>query len=132
MIRKGTITYLQDTVDIKYHFVKINPRVYYKYAKKYSILDTLICHLGYMDNVCSYDNGRFITTKNIDKLCKVHKSTIKRQINGMIKDDILHRRIIDKQRCFVINPWLAMRGKRISLETYNEFKASALRSEVDE
>lgn len=133
VLRKGTIDYLQDTTDIKYHFIKINPKIFDKYCKKYSILPYLTCHIGYMDNICCYDNGKIIRLKDLSKVCEVSETTIKRQLKGLIADDIIHKVPYKKnQKCLMINPYLAMRGKRIYLSTYNEFKLSALRNEVEE
>lgn len=133
VIRKGVLQYLNDTTDIKYHFIKINPKIFDKYCKKYSILPYLTCHIGYMDNICCYDNGKIIRLKDLSKVCEVSETTIKRQLKGLIADDIIHKVPYKKnQKCLMINPYLAMRGKRIYLSTYNEFKLSALRSEVEE
>lgn len=133
VLRKGTIDYLQDTTDIKYHFIKINPKIFDKYCKKYSILPYLTCHIGYMDNICCYDNGKIIRLKDLSKVCEVSETTIKRQLKGLIADDIIHKVPYKKnKKCLMMNPWLCCRGKRIYLSTYNEFKLSALRSEVEE
>lgn len=133
ILRKGTLEYLNDTTDIKYHFIKINPKIFDKYCKKYSILPYLTCHIGYMDNICCYDNGKIIQLKDLPKVCEVSETTIKRQLKGLIADDIIHKVPYKKnQKCLMINPYLAMRGKRIYLSTYNEFKLSALRSEAEE
>lgn len=133
IIRRGTVNYLQDSTDIKYHFIKINPRIFDEYCKKYSILPCLVTKIGYMDNICSYDNGKIIQLKDLPKVCEVSQSTIKRQLKGLIADDVIHKVPYKKnQKCLMINPYLAMRGKRIYLSTYNEFKLSALRSEVEE
>lgn len=133
ILRKGTLEYLNDTTDIKYHFIKINPKIFDKYCKKYSILPYLTCHIGYMDNICCYDNGKIIRLKDLSKVCEVSETTIKRQLKGLIADDIIHKVSYKKnQKCLMINPYFAMRGKRIYLSTYNEFKLSALRSEVEE
>nr|DAE73853.1 MAG TPA: ethanolamine utilization protein [Bacteriophage sp.] len=133
ILRKGTLEYLNDTTDIKYHFIKINPKIFDKYCKKYSILPYLTCHIGYMDNICCYDNGKIIQLKDLPKVCEVSETTIKRQLKGLIADDIIHKVPYKKnQKCLMINPYLAMRGKRIYLSTYNEFKLSALRNEVEE
>ena len=133
ILRKGTLEYLNDTTDIKYHFIKINPKIFDKYCKKYSLLPYLTCHIGYMDNICCYDNGKIIQLKDLPKVCEVSETTIKRQLKGLIADDIIHKVPYKKnQKCLMINPYLAMRGKRIYLSTYNEFKLSALRNEVEE
>lgn len=133
ILRKGVLEYLKDTADIKYHFIKINPKIFDKYCKKYSILPYLTCHIGYMDNICCYDNGKIIRLKDLSKVCEVSETTIKRQLKGLIADDIIHKVPYKKnQKCLMINPYLAMRGKRIYLSTYNEFKLSALKNEVEE
>lgn len=133
ILRKGTLEYLNDTTDIKYHFIKINPKIFDKYCKKYSILPYLTCHIGYMDNICCYDNGKIIRLKDLSKVCEVSETTIKRQLKGLIADDIIHKVPYKKnQKCLMMNPWLCCRGKRIYLSTYNEFKLSALRNEVEE
>lgn len=133
ILRKGVLEYLKDTADIKYHFIKINPKIFDKYCKKYSILPYLTCHIGYMDNICCYDNGKIIRLKDLSKVCEVSETTIKRQLKGLIADDIIHKVPYKKnQKCLMINPYFAMRGKRIYLSTYNEFKLSHLKSEVEE
>nr|DAW91292.1 MAG TPA: DNA binding protein [Bacteriophage sp.] len=134
ILRKGMLEYLKDSTDkVKYHFIKINPKIFDKYCKKYSILPYLTCHIGYMDNICCYDNGKIIQLKDLSKVCEVSETTIKRQLKGLIADDIIHKVPYKKnQKCLMINPYFAMRGKRIYLSTYNEFKLSALRSEVEE
>ncbi len=131
VIRKGVLTYLTETTDIKYHFIKINPKIFDKYCKKYSILPYLTCHIGYMDNICCYENGKVIQLKDLPKVCEVSESTIKRQLKGLIEDDVIHKvPYKNNQKCLMINPYVAMRGKRIYLSTYNEFKLSHLKSEV--
>ena len=133
ILRKGVLEYLKDTADIKYHFIKINPKIFDKYCKKYSILPYLTCHIGYMDNICCYDNGKIIRLKDLSKVCEVSETTIKRQLKGLIADDIIHKVPYKKnQKCLMINPYFAMRGKRIYLSTFNEFKLSALKNEVEE
>lgn len=134
ILRKGMLEYLKDSTDeVKYHFIKINPKIFDKYCKKYSILPYLTCHIGYMDNICCYENGKIIQLKDLPKVCEVSETTIKRQLKGLIADDIIHKVPYKKnQKCLMINPYLAMRGKRIYLTTYNEFKLSALRNEVEE
>lgn len=132
ILRRGTIEYLKDTTVVKYHFIKINPKIFDKYCKKYSILPYLICHVGYMDNVCSYENGKIIQIKDLPKICGVSEITIKRQLKGLIEDDVVHKVPYKKnQKCLMINPWLCCRGKRIYLSTYEEFKLSVLRNDVE-
>lgn len=133
VLRKGTLNYLSDSIDINYHFIKINPKTFDKYCRKYSILPNLITTIGYMDNICSYDNGKIIQIKDLHKVCGVSETTIKRQLKGLIEDDVVHKVPYQKnQKCLMINPWLCMIGKRICKKTYEEFKLSTLKNEVEE
>ena len=133
VIRKGVLTYLSKTTDIKYHFVKIKQQIFNKYYAKYSILPYLVCHVVYMDNICCYENGKIIQLKDLSKICGVSEITVKRQLKGLIQDDIIHKVPYNKkQKCIMINPWLCCRGRRIYLTTYEEFKLSSFRSEVEE
>ena len=129
VIRKNAVQYLNNTVEIRYDFIKLNHNVFAKYCKKYSILPILICYIGYSDNICEFKNGKKININSLINLCGVSKSTLQRQIQGMVEDDIIHK--IKNKNSFniMVNPYLCIRGKRLEIETYNEFKSSALKLE---
>jgi len=124
VVRKGVLQYLSNTVDIKYRFIKINPFTYGKIAKKYPIINDLICYIGYGDGILSYRNGKFIKLKDIPKICKVSTSTAKRQMKGLFLEDVIHK-IKDKNQTYLIlNPFIAYIGKKVYLSLYDEFKLS--------
>lgn len=129
ILRKNAVQYLDNTMEIKYDFIKLNHYVFAKYCKKYSILPILICYIGYSDNICEFKNGKKININNLIKLCNVSKSTLLRQIQGLVEDDIIHKIKNGNSYNIMINPYLCIRGKRLDLNTYNEFKSSALRLE---
>lgn len=132
VFRKGTLEYLNNTIDIKYHFIKINPKIFDKYCKKYSMLPYLACHVGYMDNICCYDNGKILQLKDLPNVCGLSAITVKRQLKGLIEDDIIHKVPYKKNhKCLMVNPWVCCRGKRIYLSTYEEFKLSVLRNDAE-
>lgn len=134
VLRKGALEYLQDTTDIKYHFIKINPIAWAEISNKYPIINQLIFYLGYMDNILSYRNGRFIKQKDISKICNVSESTAKRQLKGLVEEDVIHKVKDNKNNTtyLVINPWVCMRGRRIYKSLYNEFKSSNWQNECEE
>lgn len=132
VVRKGVLQYLSDTTDVKYRFIKINPVILYKSCEKYSILPFLISSVGYMDNICEFKNGKTIQIKDLPKLCNKTYSTIKRQLKGLIEDDIIHKKKIDKKVVLIVNPWIALRGRKVYLSLYEEFKLSSLRNECDQ
>lgn len=131
VLRKGLLTYLSDTTDIKYRFIKVNPIVHKRIANKYPIINKLIEYVGYMDNELRFRNGKVIKTKNMEDICDVSESTVKRQLKGLISEDIIHKVKNGKETVFVVNPFYVMRGRRIYLSLYEEFKLSALRGECE-
>lgn len=132
VLRKGTIEYLSDTVDIKYAFIKINPVAFCEMARKYSIFPILAKHIGYMDNVLEYSNGKNIRRKDVAKVCNVSESTAKRQLKGLVRDDVLHSVKKNKKYYLIFNPWICFRGRKIYLSLYDEFKLSHWRTTTEE
>ena len=131
VIRRGTIKYLNETKEIKYSFVKINPLAWKQIASKYPIINTLIYYLGYMDGILTYRNGKYVQMKDIYQLCNVSKSTAKRQLSMLIKEDIIHKIKEDKTTYLKMNPYIAMVGKKIDMELYNEFRMSEWRNQIE-
>ena len=134
VLRKGALEYLQDTTDIKYHFIKINPVAWSEISIKYPIINQLVYYLGYMDNILSYRNGKFIKLKDIANICKISESTAKRQLKGLVEDDVIHKvkDVKENTTYLVVNPWVCMRGRRIYKTLYNEFKSSNWQNECEE
>ena len=134
VIRKGVLQYLNDTVDMKYHYVKINPFSYGIISKKYSLINTLIKYMGYMDNKLEYKNGKPVRMKDLPKLSGLSETTVKKQIKGLLADDVI-RKIRDKkarQTYIVVNPFIVYIGRKIYLSLYEEFKLSVWRSYCEE
>ena len=42
----------------------------------------------------------------------------------MLKEDIIHKHKIKNKNYYTFNPWIASRGKRVSMELYDDFKLS--------
>lgn len=134
VIRKGVLQYLNDTVDMKYHYVKINPFSYGIISKKYSLINTLIQYMGYMDNKLEYKNGKPVRMKDLPKLSGLSETTVKKQIKGLLEDDVI-RKIRDKkerQTYIVVNPFIVYIGRKIYLSLYEEFKLSVWRTYCEE
>lgn len=131
VLKRGSIEYLKDTISIKYHFIKVNPIAYSKISVKYPIINCLIQYVGYMDGILSYRNGKFIRLKDIPKVCNVSESTAKRQIKGLMKEDVIHKVKDNKQTYLVINPWVVYIGKRVYKSLYDEFRMSKWHEECE-
>ena len=134
VLRKGTIDFLSNTVDVKYRFIKLNPLAWSKIGTKYPIMNKLLYYIGFMDNVLVYNNGKIIKPKDIAKVCGVSEATAKRQLRGLQEDDIIHKKKDENNRMtyLVVNPYICMRGKKITSTLYKEFKLSVWRNEIEE
>ena len=131
ILKKKTTDYLTNLVDIKYRFMKINPVSYSEVALKYSIFPILTKYIGYMDNILEYSNGVKVQRKDIKKICNVSTSTVKRQISGMIKDDVIHI-VRKKGKTYItVNPFICYKGKKIYVSLYEEFKLSHWRNKTE-
>jgi len=131
VVRKSVLQYLGDTVDLRYHFVKVNPNVYGDIANKCPILNILIGYIGYMDGIISYKNGKKVRLKDISKICNVSETTAKRQIKALIELDVIHK-IRGKPSYLVMNPYVAYLGRKIYLSLYEEFKFSEYKNLSEE
>ena len=134
VVRRGVIQYLSQTVYLKYRFVKVNHLVYGDIARKYPIINILIKYLGYMDGILSYKNGVYVKMKDIAKICDVSESTAKRQIRGLLLEDVIHK-VRDKEKkqtYLVMNPYIAFIGRKIYLSLYEEFKLTEYRNKCEE
>ena len=129
ILRKNALKFLDKTIEIKYDFVKLNYNIFSKYCKKYSILPTLVSTVGYGDNICEHKNGKKININQLIKICNVSKSTLTRQIKGMIEDDLIHKIKNGHSYNIMVNPYLCIKGKRLEINTYNQFKSSMLKAE---
>lgn len=131
ILRKNAIQYLSETTDIKYSFIKVNPLAYGDLVKRYSIFAELTKHVGYMDNILEYSNGKNIRRKDVTKVCGVSESTAKRQLKGLIEEDVIHSIKKNKNYYLIVNPWICYKGKKIYMSLYDEFKLSHWRNKIE-
>ncbi|MBQ7030817.1 MAG: replication/maintenance protein RepL [Bacilli bacterium] len=134
ILRRNSLrSYKEKTANIKidYPYIKLNTSIAFEYFKKYSLLSYLCCHVGYMDNVCRYDNGKIITFNSLVNKLKISKTTLSRQIKEMVKDDLIHKIKIENKNAYMVNPCLCMYGQSILKSTYLDFKSSPLTKYVN-
>lgn len=132
VVRKGVLSYLNDTVEVKYHYIKVNPFSFGIVSKKYTLFNTLIQYIGYMDNKLQYRNGKPIKTKDLSKLSGFSMTTVKKQMKLMKDDDVIRKQKDGKYTYIVVNPFICYIGNRIYLSLYEEFKLSTWRMYCEE
>ena len=87
-----------------------------------------------MDNKLEYKNGKPVRMKDLPKLSGLSETTVKKQIKGLLEDDVI-RKIRDKkerQTYIVVNPFIVYIGRKIYLSLYEEFKLSVWRTYCEE
>ena len=124
VIRSNSKEKIENSYLLKYDFVKINKNTWYKVIEKYPIMTYLACYINYMDNILIYSNGKGIRYKDIAKVTGVSLSTVKRQMKGMLEEDVVHKVEFNKKTYLVVNPFICMRGRRVIASVYEEFKDS--------
>lgn len=132
VIRKGVLTYLEDTVAMKYHYIKANPFSFGMVCSKYSIFGPLVSYIGYMDNKLQYKNGRPIKVKDMPKIVGISLTSVKKQMKRMKDDDILRKQKIGNYYYYVVNPYICYIGTRVYMSLYEDFKLSSWRMYCEE
>lgn len=124
VLRKNSIDYFEDTKEIKKRFVKVNDNAVgtlYVYGKYICLL---LKYVGYMDGILRFNNGIYLTNKSISKIFGMTERNAIKILNDLIKEDVIHKHKEKNKNYYTFNPWIASKGKRVSISLYNEFKMS--------
>ena len=122
IIRKTSINYFKDTKEIKKRFVKVNAQAINLLNKYGKYICLLLKYVGYMDGVLRFNNGIYLTNQNISKIFGVNERNTINILNDLIKEDVIHKHKNKNRNYYTFNPWIASKGKRVSIDLYNEFK----------
>lgn len=122
IIRKKSIDYFEDTKEIKKRFVKVNDNAVgtlYVYGKYICLL---LKYVGYMDGILRFNNGIYLSNKSISKIFGISERNTIKILDDLIKEDVIHKHKEKNRNYYTFNPWIASKGKRVSINLYNEFK----------
>ena len=122
IVRKTSIDYFKDTKEIKKRFIKVNDKAINLLNKYGKYLCLLLKYVGYMDGVLRFNNGIYLTNKNISKIFGINERNTINILNDLIKEDVIHKHKNKNKNYYIFNPWIASKGKRVSIDLYNEFK----------
>lgn len=132
IIRRSSIQNFHSTDTVKMQFVKVNSLVFGDIVDKYPVFAYLVHYISYGDGLLTYSNGRIVRFDSIPKLCGKSLSTVKRQIYGLIKEDVIRSEEVDGALGFYVNPYVAQRGKRLSKELIARFDGSIYKELIKE
>lgn len=122
IVRKQSIDYFEDTKEIKKRFVKVNDNAVgtlYVYGKYICLL---LKYVGYMDGILRFNNGIYLSNKSISKIFKISERNTIKILDDLIKEDVIHKHKDKNKNYYTFNPYIASKGKRVSIDLYNEFK----------
>ncbi|MDD4565724.1 MAG: hypothetical protein PHE79_09670 [Eubacteriales bacterium] len=82
----------------------------------------LLENVRFESNVAKHNNGRLITREHISDDLQMPISNIHRSIVKLCNRGMIAIAKIDIGKVFIVNPFIAMRGKSIDKTTYDLFK----------
>ena len=122
VLRKGSIDYFQDTKEIKKRFIKVNDQAANMLSKYGNRICKLFRYIGYMDGILRFNNGVYLTNKSISKIFGISERNTIKILDDLIREDVIHKHKEKNKNYYTFNPWIASKGKRVSIDLYNEFK----------
>lgn len=128
IVRSGTIEYLEDTVAIKMKFIKLNPFVCEKLYDYGNVLFSLSKYVNFQNGILMFQNGRYIKPKHLAGILKKKRRSGAQAIKELIDLDVIHKHKDGNSYYYTMNPYVIMKGKRITKSLYNEFKNSEYRN----
>ena len=122
VLRKKQIDFFEESIDLKKRFIKVNDRATFFLSKYGKYICILFKFVGYLDGILKFNNGIYLSNKSISKVFGINERNTIKVLNELIKEDVIHKHKIKNKNYYTFNPWIASRGKRISMDLYNEFK----------
>lgn len=122
VIRKKSLDYFEDTKELKKRFIKVNDQAINILCKYGKHICCLLKYVGYLDGILRFNNGIYLTNKAIAKIFGITERNAIKILNELIKEDVIHKHKEKNKNYYTFNPWIASRGKRVSIDLYNEFK----------
>ncbi|MEI3530103.1 MAG: hypothetical protein V8Q75_03385 [Bacilli bacterium] len=122
IVRKKSIDYFYDTKEIKKRFIKVNDQATNILSKYGKYICLLLKYVGYMDGILRFNNGIYLSNKSISKIFGISERNTIKILNDLIKEDVIHKHKEKNKNYYTFNPWIASKGKRVSIDLYNEFK----------
>lgn len=128
VVRGGTIEYLLGTVQVRFNkFIKVNDLACIELQQYGNFLFLLFQYVGFADGILTFSNGRRLRPKYLYGLFRKKRKSGAKVIQEMIDLDILHKHVDGRTYYFTMNPFICVKGSRITKELYEEFKDSKYR-----
>lgn len=122
IVRKKSIDYFHDTKELKKRFVKVNDQALSLLNRYGKYICLLMKYVGYMDGILRFNNGIYLSNKSIAKIFGITERNTIKILDELLQEDVIHKHKNKNKNYYTFNPWIVSRGKRVSVNLYNEFK----------
>lgn len=128
VIKKSSIEYLLGTVPVKFNkFIKINETACKSLYHHGNALFSLFNYVGFADGILVFSNGRKVRPKHLASVLRKKRYSGSKTIIDLIKLDVIHKHKEGRTYYYTMNPYICIKGNRITRELYDEFKNTEYR-----
>lgn len=133
VVRGGSIEYLLGTITVKFNkFIKVNDLACIELQKYGDYIFLLYQYVGFADGILSFSNGRRLRPKFLYGLLGNKRKKGSTIVKELIDLEVLHKHKEGRTYYFTFNPYVAVKGNRITKELYDEFKDSKYKTLGDD
>lgn len=133
VIRGGSVEYLLGTISVRFNkFIKVNDLACIKLKEYGNDIFQLFQYVGFGDGILAFSNGRRLRPKFLYGLFSKKRRKGETVVKQLVDLDLLHKHKDGKTYYFTFNPYVAIKGTRISTELYEEFKNTKYKSLGDD
>lgn len=130
--RKASDEYLKNTILLnpteahtKIFFQPVEALVKELSPTELQVFFFLMGHISYETGIVAhFPNGKPMTRKTLASAMGVSIKTVDRTFNSLLQKEVIGKHKSGHSVYFTVNPWLLMRGRRISRDLYDEYKKS--------
>lgn len=126
VVKNNSVAYLKNSVNFinQYNFVKVNVEACKELSEYGKELVALFNYISFQSGVLCHSNGKTLTPRTLARILKKSNRAGYLVIKNLIDEDIIHKHKNGKTFYYTFNPWIAVKGKRISKILYDEFCTS--------
>ena len=130
ILRAGSSEYLINTIPLEHGpYIKVYTKTMFQVAKRLDgvtmqLLNLLMTFISYESGILEYSNGRPLTRNSIIDISGLHKCTVDNCLKKLVDNKILGRHKTGRFTHYTANPFIFMKGRRVSKTLYKFFEDS--------
>lgn len=128
VLRSASIEFLEETVPIKIKFIKLNPIACSELPKYGDELFALFKYVHFQTGILLFSNGRKVRPKHLAGILRRKRRSGSKVVAELIEKDVLHKHKDGNTFYYTMNPYLCLKGKRVTKSLYEDFKSTKYRN----